>query len=151
MENKKLTSIICLDLSAACDTVNHSILLEVMESYFGITNTALKWISSNLKNGRFSVHIDDFSSNIKTINFAVPQGSILGPTLFNCHVITLMESIPETEENFVSGYADDHVLINSFHSENTEIFSTLVFNIACIQDWMDKNQLKNELQQSLNS
>ena len=94
------------------------------------------------KNRRFSVHIDGFSSNIKTINFSVPQGSILGPTLFNCYVSTLMGVIPETEENFVSGYADDHALINSFHPENTEIFSTLAFNISCIQEWMEKNQLK---------
>ena len=65
---------------------------------------------------------------------SVPQGSILGPTLFNCHVRTLMEIIPETEENFVPGYTDDHVLINSFHPENTEIFSILTSNIACIQD-----------------
>ena len=71
MENKKLTPIICLDLSAAFDTVNHSILLEVMENYFGITNTALKWISSYLNNRKFSAHIDDFSSNIKSINFFV--------------------------------------------------------------------------------
>ena len=70
------------------------------------------------------------------------QGSILGPTLFNCYVSTLMEIIPETEGKFVSGYADYHALINFFHPENTEIFSTLASNISCIQDWMEKNQLK---------
>ena len=51
-----------------------------------------------------------------------------------------MEIIPETEENFVSGYADDHALINSFHPENTEIFPTLASNIACIQAWMDSSK-----------
>ena len=76
------------------------------------------------KNRKFSVHIDGFSSNTKNINFSVPQGSILGPTLFNCYVRTLMEIIPETEDNFVSRDADDHTLINSFYPENTEILST---------------------------
>ena len=42
----------------------------------------------------------------------------------------------------MSGYADDHALLNSFHPENTEIFFTLASNISCIQDWMDKKQLK---------
>ena len=37
---------------------------------------------------------------------------MLGPTLFNCYVSTLMEIIPETEENYVSGYADEPALIN---------------------------------------
>ena len=72
----------------------------------------------------------------------MPQSSILGPTLFNCYVGTLLDIIPEAKENFVPGYADDHALINSFHPENKEIFSTVALNIACIQDWMDKNQLK---------
>ena len=142
MENKKLTSIICLDLSAAFDTVNHSILLEVMENYFGITDIALYWISCYLRNRKFSFHIGSFSSNTKTINFSVPQSSILGPTLFNCYVSTLMEIIPENEENFVSGYADDHALINTFHPENTDIPPKLVSNISCIKEWMNKNQLK---------
>ena len=82
MENSKLTSVICLDLSVAFDTVNHSILLEVMRNYFGIADKALDWISSYLRNRKFSIHIDSFSSNTKTINFSVPQGSILGPNPF---------------------------------------------------------------------
>ena len=142
MENSKLTSIICLDLSVAFDTVNHSILLEVMRNYFGITDMALDWISHYLRNRKFSVHIDSFSSNTKTINFSVPQGSILGPTLFNCYVSTLMEIIPENDENFGSGYADDHALINTFHPEDTDISSKLVSNISYIKDWMNRNQLK---------
>ena len=141
-KNKKLTSIVCLDLRAAFDTVNHSILLEGMENYFGIVDIALDWISCYLRNRKFSVHIDSFSSNTKTINFSMPQGCILGPTLFNCYVSTMMEIIPENEENFVSGYADDHAVINTFHTENTDISLKLVSNISCIKDWMNMNQLK---------
>ena len=85
-----------------------------MENHFGITDIALDWISCYLRNRKYSVHIHIFSSNTKTINFSVPQGSILGPTLFNCYVNTLMEIIPENEDKFVSGYADDHALINIF-------------------------------------
>ena len=142
MENSKLTSIICLDLSVAFDTVNHSILLEVMRNYFGITDMALDWISHYLRNRKFYVHIDSFSSGTKTINFSVPQGSILGPTLFNCYVSTLMVIIPENDENFVSGYADNHALINNFHPEDTDISSKLVSNISYVKDWMNRNQLK---------
>ena len=43
MEDGKYTSIVSLDLSAAFDTVNHAILLEVLNSYFGITEHALSW------------------------------------------------------------------------------------------------------------
>ena len=53
-----------------------------------------------------------------------------------------MEIIPETEDNFVSGYAVDHALINTFHPENTDISPKLVSNISCMKDWMDRNQLK---------
>ena len=126
----------------AFDTVNHSILLEVMRNYFGIADMVLDWISHYLRNRKFSVHIDSFSSNTKTINFSMPQGSILGPTLFNCYVSTLMEIIPENEENFMSGYADDHALIHIFHPENIDSSPKPVSNISCIKDWMNRNQLK---------
>ena len=140
-KTKKLISITCLDLSAAFDTANHSILLEVMENYFGIKNTALKWLSSYLKNTKFSVNIDDFSSNIKTINFTVPQGSILCQTLFNCYFSTLVEMLPKTEENFVFGCADDHSLITFFHPENRDFLKT-DFKHCLHPRLEDKNELK---------
>ena len=46
MENQKCTSIVCLDLSTAFNTVNHKILLGVLKSYSEISNHALAWISS---------------------------------------------------------------------------------------------------------
>ena len=107
MENQKCTSIVCLDLSATFDMVNHKILLDVFKSYFGITEQALTWILSYLSNRKFLVQIGQFISKIVEIDFSVPQGSILGPILFNCYVSTLMEIIPESKDGFLSGYADD--------------------------------------------
>ena len=77
MENQKCTSVVCLDLSATFDTVNHKILLDVLINYIGITEQALAWISSYLSNRKFLVHIGQFTSKIVTVNFSVPQGSIL--------------------------------------------------------------------------
>ena len=72
----------------------------------------------------------------------MPQASILGPTLFNCYISTLMGIIPENDENFVSGYADDHALINTFHPNSTDNSPKLDSNIICIKDWINRNQLK---------
>ena len=53
MENRKCTSIVCLDLSATFDTVNHIILLDVLKGYFGILELALAWISLYLSSRSF--------------------------------------------------------------------------------------------------
>ena len=118
MENKKCTPIVCLDLSAAFDTVHHKILLDVSKSYFGITEQALAWILSYLSNRKVLVQIGQFTSKIAEILFSVSRGSIWGPILFNCYANTLMEIIPDSNDRFLSGYADDHAIINSFNPEN---------------------------------
>ena len=142
MENGKCTSIFHLDLSAAFDTVNHRILLDVLKSYFGISEHALAWISSYLSNRKFLVQIGHVTSKTVEIDFSVPQGSILGPILFNCYASTLMEIIPESKDSFLSEYADDHTIIHSFSPDNNNIKQKIENDIGKIKIWMEENQLK---------
>ena len=108
MENEKCTLIVSLDLCATFDTVNHKILQDVLKNYFRITEQALAWISSNLSNRKCLVQIGQLTSKIVKIDFLVPQGSILGPILFNCYASTLMEIIPESE---TGSYLDMHMIM----------------------------------------
>ena len=144
MENPKSTSIVSLDLSAAFDTVNHKILLDILKNYFGITEQALAWISSYLSNRKFLVQIGQLTSKIVKIDFSVPQGSILGPILFNCYACTLMEIISESEDRFLSEYASDHAIIHTFISENNNIKQKIENDIGKIKTWMKKKSFQNE-------
>ena len=103
MENGKCTSIVSLDLSAAFNTVNCTLLLDVLNGYFGISEHALTWISSYLSYRKFLVQIGHLTSKTIEMDFSVPQGSILGPILLNFYASTLMEIIPERIDSFLSG------------------------------------------------
>ena len=122
--------------------VNHTILLEVLNCYFGITEHALSWISSYLSSRRFQVQVGHLTSKTVEIGFSVPQGSILGPILFNCYASTLMEIIPERKDCFLSGYADDHAIIHSFNPDDNNINRIIENDIGKIKTWMEDNQLK---------
>ena len=118
-EHNKLTAMVYLDLSAAFDTVNHSILKTVMEHYFSLRDTALQWLSSYISNRQFSVKIGGSFSHAHTINFSVPQGSILGPVLFSCYVSTLPEVIKQNSNTIILCYADDHAFNQAFTQKDT--------------------------------
>ena len=86
--------------------------------------------------------IGQLTSKTIEIDFSVPQGSILGPILFNCYASTLMEVIPECKESFLSGYADDHAIIHCFSPDNKDIKQNIESDIGKIKTWMEENQLK---------
>ena len=73
-----------------------------------------------------------------TINYSVPQGSVLGPLLFNCYSSTLKEIMP----NNMSGYADDHFLTESFKPGNNMVEENLENKANNVRKWMIKNHLK---------
>ena len=133
---------VCLDLSEAFDTVNHSILKSVMEHYFGLKDTALKWPSSYICNRQFSVKIGSSFSHAHTINFSVPQGSILGPVLFSCYVSTLHEVIKQNSDTIILSYADDHAFTQAFTQKDTLVKQIVEEKVNRIKSWMCMNHLQ---------
>ena len=73
------TALLLLDLSAAFDTIDHSILTHRLQHWFGISSTALNLFSSFLSD-RFQTVITPASkSSPVLLEYGVPQGSVLGP------------------------------------------------------------------------
>ena len=85
-----------VDFSKAFDCVDHSLLLTKLEKY-GISGVAHKWFISYFSNRFQQVKIKDCFSSLTAVNTGVPQGFILGPTLFivfiNDYVVSFRTSI----------------------------------------------------------
>ena len=95
-----------MDLSKAFDSLSHDILLNKL-TYYGVKNSANDLLRSYLSNRKQYVQIDDISSFIVSINTGLPQGSILGPLLFNICINDIIMS--SDKFNFIL-YADDTTL-----------------------------------------
>ena len=78
INDENYTALLLLDLKKAFDTVNHKTLLTKLEHY-GIRGPTLDLFASFLTNRYQYVSLENQQSNLKKINYGVPQGSVLGP------------------------------------------------------------------------
>ena len=85
-DNNMATVVIFLDLSAAFDTIDINKLLEILENEIGIGGTALQWFQSFLTGRTQRVKISGEYSESLEVPCGAPQGSVLGPKIFNINV-----------------------------------------------------------------
>ena len=110
MNNKMLTLMVLLDLSKAFDSTDHAKLLVKLRS-LGVSCTALEWFRSYMHDRQQYIRIGSEMSGMCQSTHGVPQGSILGPALFNVY-INDMPGVPDYCS--LEPYVDDSKLHLSF-------------------------------------
>ena len=85
LDKGKYVGAIFMDLSKAFDTINHDLLLAKLKAY-GFSHNALAFMLSYLKNRSHRVNINNNFSTWEEIIAGAPQGSVLGPLLFNIFI-----------------------------------------------------------------
>ena len=74
-----VTALTLLDLSAAFDTIDHTILLRRLGNWFGVSGKALDWLKSYLTGRRQRIKLGDRLSSRSDLSFGVPRGQFLVP------------------------------------------------------------------------
>ncbi|WP_419627049.1 reverse transcriptase domain-containing protein, partial [Thiolapillus sp.] len=131
-----------LDLSAAFDTTDHSILLCRLEQHFGVSGLALSWFKSYVSNRFQFVSASGSNSKLSKLDYGVPQGSVLGPILFVLYTQPLSQILfnHSCPHQF---FADDTQLRKSCSPEHyDDTRNALQTCISDIQDWMNENKLR---------
>ena len=141
MERKKVVLLVLIDLSAAFDTVSHKLLLKSLHRS-GVNGVALKWFESYITTRQQTVAVNGHQSDPTPLHTGVPQGSVLGPILFNVYTTSLGKLLQEHNVSYHL-YADDaQVYISTAPEELDDAIRRLESCIADVQLWMNRRQLK---------
>jgi len=117
-DNKQVTVLIGLDLSAAFDTVDHKILVQRLQSEFGVIDTPLSWLRSYLQDGTIFVKLGQHQSPVVGPDVGVPQGSVLRPLLFAIYCSPVADVIASHGVQYQQ-CADDTQLRLAVQADNT--------------------------------
>ena len=123
-DNGELSGVCLLDMSAAFDIVDHSLLLKKMDLY-GFDQESLEWIQSYLSGRSQCVSINGSLSKLLPVSIGVPQGSILGPIFYTMFTNELPEVVHDHDQ-------DDHQVSEAWPPYNLSCKSC--GNICCFAD-----------------
>ena len=127
---------VLMDLSKAFDTINHDLLLAKLHAY-GVKNNALKLMMSYLKNRYQRTKVNGAFSDWEELLTGVPQGSVLGPLLFNIYLNDLFYAVEKAE---ICNLADDTTPYSSGF-ELKEVMADVENDCSILVEWFHDNYL----------
>ena len=137
LDNKGIVGTILIDLSKAFDVIDHKLLIAKLAAY-GFSKESLRLILSYLTSRKQRVKLNQFFSEWYEILSGVPQGSILGPILFNIFVNDLILFLENTS---VCNYVDDNTL-SAFGSTFEYVKMMLDMDINNSINWFSVNSMR---------
>ena len=130
-DSKIQTDMAILDFSKAFDTVPHRKLLHKLDNY-GIRGNINKWIGSFLMDRKQQVIVEGETSEACTVDSGVPQGTVLGPLLFLCHI----NDLPSRVKSQVRLFADDCLLYRKIRSLKDQL--QLQEDLKALEKWAEE-------------
>jgi len=143
IDNRELSLLVLLDLSAAFDIVDHHILLNVLENRVCIEDTALDWFRSYLTGRTQSSVLGDTTTEAHTVDCSVPQGSVLGPLSFVVYTDDISDVVERQHSVSLHQYADDKQLFASARIDRTaDLRRQLGDCVANVKHWCASRRLQ---------
>ena len=136
LDDKEHCVAIMIDLLKAFDSICHSLLISKLKAY-GFSDEAAQLMKSYLTGRTQRVRVGNFFSEWKAVKHGVPQGSILGPLLFNIFLNDLNYFINDVSLRL---YADDTTEYSSHHQHDTLQF-IVQDNLDALVSWFKNNYL----------